>query len=467
MKTPLAPPVGLGQRLLFLIRLFSADKWATPAPGSEPKFWRGVYFSILAGRLFTRNRGPARAAALAYTTILAFIPVLAMVLSITTGILKNDEKRINEWTEQAIERVAGLFNLQKTGTAEEAAASRESIVKSITGYIANVRSGTVGATAAVALIFVAISLLATIETAFNDIWGVSQGRTWFARVVQYWAAITLGPFLVLIPLGLTTSKQFTVVKTFVEQFPFVGGLLFQLLPAVVIVGVFIVFYKVMPATKVKWSSALVGGGVGGGLLLLNYVTNVVYASKAVSYSKIYGSLGAIPLFLVGLYFSWMILLLGAQVAYVWQNWACYQEERSLDEINTTGRELAALRVMTHLAQRFDSGIHETAAQMALPLGIPLKLVEPVLDLLVEGALVIRVEGDPVRFSAARPLEKICFADVLDAARNLAGRPLSEHSADPVRGELAAVQQRIHGAAQKEASETTLAKFLADEQKRGK
>ena len=249
MKTQRVAPIGIGQRLVFLVGLFSGEKWWTPAPDTEPKYWRGVYFAILAGRLFTRNRGPARAAALAYTTILAFIPVLAMVLSITTGMLKNDEKRINEWTENAIERVAGVFNLQQTGTVEEATASRAGIVKSITGYIANVRSGTVGATAAVALIFVAISLLATIETAFNDIWGVSQGRTWFARIVQYWAAITLGPFLILIPLGLTTSTQFTVVKDFIAQFPLVGNLVFQLLPALVIVGVFVLFYKVMPATK--------------------------------------------------------------------------------------------------------------------------------------------------------------------------------------------------------------------------
>lgn len=449
------------------MQLFSGEKWWTPAPGTEPAYWRGVYFAMLAGRLFTRNRGPARAAALAYTTILAFIPVVAMVLSLTTGMLKNDEKRINEWTEMAIERVAGAFNLQKTGTLEDAAASRAGIVKSITGYIANVRSGTVGATAAVALIFVAISLLATIETAFNDIWGVSQGRTWFARIVQYWAAITLGPFLILIPLGLTTSKQFTVVKDFVVQFPVVGNLVFQLLPPVVIVSFFVVFYKVMPATKVRWTSALVGGAVGGGLLLLNYVTNVIYASKAVSYSKIYGSLGAIPLFLVGLYFSWLILLVGAQVAYVWQNWASYQEERSLEEINVTGRELAALRVITHLAQRFDSGTRpETAAEMALTLGISLRLVEPVLGLLVEASLVNRLDGSPVRFGAARPLDKIFFADVLDAARNLTGSPLADHLADPVRGELALVQERINAASQKEASKMTLAQFLIESQNRG-
>src|SRR5690606_3616896 len=115
------------------------------------------------------------------------------------------------------------------------------------------------------------------------------------------------------------------------------------------------FYKLMPATSVRWDAALIGGMFGGCVLQLNNLFSVVYLSRVVTYSKVYGGLGVLPVFLVGLYFSWLILLLGAQVAYAWQNRNAYVQEKQAESINQRGREFVALRLMTYITEQFSIG----------------------------------------------------------------------------------------------------------------
>src|SRR5215470_621299 len=134
--------------------------------------------------------------------------------------------------------------------------------------------------------------------------------------------------------------------------PFVGGLIFQFLPVVVLCLTFALFYMLMPNTKVQWKAALVGGAVAGLLLYANNLVSVLYVSRVVSNSKIYGSLGLVPVFMIGLYFSWLILLFGGQVAYAFQNRATYLEEKQVESINQRGREFVALRLMTMVGQRY-------------------------------------------------------------------------------------------------------------------
>src|SRR5262249_40181033 len=158
---------------------------------------------------------------------------------------------------------------------------------------------------------VAIGLLRTIEATFNDIWGVTRGRGWVASIVQYWATISLGPIVLVLVLGLTTGPHFKNTAVWLQDWPLVGSLAFHILPFVVLSLAFALFYQLMPNTRVQWQAAVVGGFVGGILWQLNYTLSIKYGSSAITYSKIYGSLGLVPLFLAGMYFSWLILLFGA------------------------------------------------------------------------------------------------------------------------------------------------------------
>lgn len=394
---------------------------------SQLSRWRRfAHFCYLVSRSFINNRGPVRASALAYTTLLALIPILAVFVSISTTFLKKDgEKRIDHLIENAITTMAPQLGLTQSGDASEAARTRQTFVQNILIYIDNINSGSLGATAAVALIFVGISLLSTIESTFNDMWGVVRGRGWATRIVHYWAALSLGPLFLMTALALTTGRQFSSVHRWIESSPFLGTLVFQLLPIFVLMVALTMFYKLMPNTRVLWSAAAVGGLVGGTALHANSLFSVMYMSKVVTYSKIYGGMGVLPIFLVGMYFSWMIVIFGAQVAYAYQNRLAYLQEREAEGVNQQGREFIALRLMAFVAQRFDAGEKPPSrVEMSKALCIPSQLVAQIIIPLVAAKLLLEVQGDEIGYAPARALEKISLDDILTALRTGLGRELS-------------------------------------------
>src|SRR5205823_15073927 len=175
------------------------------------------------------------------------------------------------------------------------------------------------------------------------------------RIVLYWGVISLAPLLMIVALGLATGPHLEGTKKLLTTMPFVGHLMFQFLPIVVLCLTLALFYILIPNTKVNWRAGLVGGLVAGVLWHLNNAISVLYVSRVVSNSKIYGSLGLVPVFMIGLYFAWLILLFGSQVAYAFQNRATYVEERQVENINQRGREVVALRLMTCAGLRFLCG----------------------------------------------------------------------------------------------------------------
>ena len=422
------------------------DESAMHSGETTSRWRRFVHFWVLVWRSFVRNRCPIRASALAYATLLALIPMLAVVMSITSSFLKKEgENRIDQFIVKLVASVtppASLnTNLSETVSSQSAdateeladaspgtnqpatlapeytkpprrnhritasslaedervVATRKSIAKKINEYIQNTRSGTLGVTGSVLLIFAAISMLSRIEGTFNDIWGVARGRTWFMRIVLYWGVLSLAPLLVVVALGLATGPHLESTKQFVGTLPFVGNFLFtfgfQFLPVLVLCLTFAAFYMLMPNAKVTWSAALVGGLVAGALFHLNNLINVLYVSRVVSNSKIYGSLGLVPVFMIGLYFSWLILLFGAQVSYAFQNRATYLEEKQVENINQRGREFIALRLMTLVGQRYlRAEPPATILELAEELCVPSRLVRQLMQTMAAARLVVEVAG---------------------------------------------------------------------------
>jgi membrane protein len=390
------------------------------------KWRRMAHFWYMVGRSFNANRAPVRASALAYTTLLALIPILAMFVSISTSFLKKDgEKPIDDLIQRAVTTMAPQLGLSETRDPEEAAKNRSAVVQNIMSYIENINSGKLGATAAILLVFVGISLLSTIEATFNDMWGVTRGRPWTQRIIQYWAVLSLGPLFVVTALALTTSTQFSRVNRLIEASPFVAGFIFKLLPVFVLIIFLTLFYKLIPNTRVLWMPALVGGLVGGILLQMNSLFSVIYLSKVVGYSKVYGSLGAVPIFLIGMYFSWLIVLFGSQVGYAYQNRLAYLQEREAESVNQQGREFVAMRMMTYIAQKFQAGEKpSTRTEMAKTLGVPTQLAAQVLMPLVASKLLVEVQGEETGYAPGRPIDRISMEDILCSLRAGHGRELA-------------------------------------------
>jgi membrane protein len=206
---------------------------------------------------------------------------------------------------------------------------------------------------------------------------------------------------------------------------------------------------------VKFSAALVGGAVAGTLWHLNNVFGYLFVSRVLTNSTIYGSLGLLPVFMVGIYFSWVILLFGAQIAYAYQNRAAYLQDRLADNINQRGREFVALRLMTCLGQRFQNGLRPaTVFQLSNELGIPSRLTQSVLRTLAHMQLVTEVAGAESAFVPARPLDTINAYDILLALRTGTGQelPLRE---EPALAEIYGEFTRIEKAEREAASSISL------------
>ena len=407
---------------------------------------------------FINVRCPVRATALAYTTLLALIPMIAVAAAISTGILKSQgqapiDKAIDMLVEQVTPKVdeakldspgtirqtvqpteadsnstnaPALTPLQKQKLQELAGTlDRKEIAAKIKESLNRIQSGSLGATGMLGLIIVAIMLFSTIEATFNDIWGVTRGRSWVARIVQYWATVTLGPLIPIVVVSLDVSSDLEGVTHFMNNMGL--GFVMQFLigkvaPLAVLSFGFAFFYQLMPNTKVRWTAALVGGVTAGVLWQLNSTLNVLFVSKVVTSAKIYGSLAMIPVFLFGLYLSWLILLFGAQVAYVFQNRVAYLQEKEAQRINFLGREYLSLRIMTFIGQRFDDteGRPPSVVDIALALRVSTRLVDDILKSMVAGGLVMETRDHETGYTLTRPLEKISCHDVLMTLRTARG-----------------------------------------------
>jgi len=195
--------------------------------------------------------------------------------------------------------------------------------------------------------------------------------------------------------------------------------------------------------------------VGGLLSYLNNLVSVLYVSRVVSNSKIYGSLGLVPVFMVGLYFAWLILLFGAQVAYSWQNRTTYFEEKKVEQINQRGREFIALRLMTCVGQRFVRGEPPPGlAEIAAALAVPARLVQQIMQTLCAARLVIEAAGTEPAYLPARPLETITCHDILLAMRATQGQDLATRD-EPARAEVYGEFHRIEEAERQAAASVTM------------
>lgn len=388
--------------------------------------WRRIlYFWLMVYRGFTKSRCFVRSSALSYATILALVPIMALVISISASLLKTQsgEQQIVEFTNKAISFLVPQLNLLGKEEVMQESFSEDQldqnkVAQYINSLVSNVRGGALGVTGFVSLIAVAILLLTKVEDAFNDIWRVTRPRGWSMRILSYWGVISLGPLLIFVALSLFGTAKIGYLQKIFGIIPGVGDLFYKEvllrgLPwALMIVG-FTLLYYFMPSTQVNWSSALLGGTFTGVLWQFNSMYSIIYASSVVSYSKMYGFLAAIPILLLGLYLSWMLVLMGCQVAFTWQNRKFYVQHKFTKTIGQKDKELAALRIMTAMGKRFDRGeTPYTVKELGDALFLPGSLVQEVLRQFVNTGLA--VQSDHEQFLPCLPLDKLSCHRILSA-----------------------------------------------------
>ena len=420
-----------------LVRIATGEENEISVAGRLEHF---IHFWFFVGRSFVQNRCLVRASALSYTTLLALIPLLAIAISVTSSLLRKEgEQEIYKAIDNVVSQVvppatvtapASLAGPPNHGAGTNTVVSpspsaatnvRETaqklVAENIHEFIHNTRSGALGVTGMALLVFVAISMLNSIESTFNDIWGVERGRHWLMRVARFWMAISLGPILIAVGLSLAGSAHFQGTKDLLHESPIIGGFLIQASTLIFIWLVFALLYQFVPNTRVQFSAALAGGVAAGTLWHLNNVFGFLYVSRVVTNSRIYGGLGLIPVFMAGLYLSWAILLIGAQIAYAFQNRKIYLQEKVVETVGHRDREILALRLMTIIGHRFQKAEPPANIQdLSDELEIPTKLTQQVLQRLLSAHIITEISGNAA-YTPSRPLDSITVHDILLAMRS--------------------------------------------------
>ncbi len=260
-------------------------------------------FPAYAARRFMADDGLRVASALGYTSLLSLVPLLTIAFAMLAAFPGFAEAR-----EELLAYLLDHLVVQDKAQVESY----------LRGFLAN--AGKLGAVGLVGLAVTALMLLNTIESAMNGIFRVARPRPPLVRVLVYWALITLGP--VLVGSSFTLSGYLTALAHVpgLEAVSGPSSLLTRALPTLLIVAAFALFYVVMPNRPVRWRHAVAGAALAGLLFTALRWGFSLYVVKFPSYQAIYGAISSIPLFLIWMYLSWAVVLIGATVTAALPEW---------------------------------------------------------------------------------------------------------------------------------------------------
>jgi membrane protein len=283
-----------------------------------------------------------------------------------------------------------------------------------------------------------------IERSLNDIWQVPQNRPFAERFSGYLSILMIGPVLVFSSLGLTASVgHSSAIQAVADIKPF--GYLIEtagrIVPYLLVIVAFTAIYKLMPNTRVRWVPALIGGVVAGVLWETVGWIFATYVVKSSNYPAIYSAFATLLLFMIWLYVSWTILLIGAAVAFYRQHPEYIPARRAQLLLSVRTLERLALGSLVTIAKRFYAAESAPSlSDLARRFEVPEKIVAGLLDVLQRCGYIAALRDDPCGYKPARPPETIRVADVLTAIRRdgrsdayltvtLAAQPTVEHVVD--------------------------------------
>ena len=270
-----------------------------------------------------------RSAALSYATVLSLIPLLAISFTVTNYVLNRaDPIERQQIIDEVLIKVIPQLELleeqreQNNNGDSNLLPTRQAIRDQVVHFLEITGSGKIGGIGSVFFVFLGISMIITIEHTFNDIWNVSQGRSWVQRTTLYSSVLTLGLIFFAVSLGFTGRWQASAVSQQLHDLPYFTRIASFLTPFIIFWIGLSLSYLTIPYTNVSFTCAVVGGIFAGTMLQLNNLFNTMYVFQVASYEEFYGGLGILPIVLVGLYIFWFIIVSGAQLTYSLEKIQC-------------------------------------------------------------------------------------------------------------------------------------------------
>jgi len=342
-----------------------------------------------------------RAMSLVYTTLLSVVPLLAFSFALLKGF-----GIFNELEPYLVKLLAPLGD------------QGAQITEQILTLVSNVRGSVLGGVGLAVFLYTAITTVQKVEESFNYVWYVSKPRSFARRFTEYLVVLLVGPLLMVTAIGILTSIQSGAVVQYILNNEALGPIVVlagKLVPYLLISGVFTFLYIFMPNTKVNFTSALVGG-IAGGFMWATvgaiFTTFILYASRTL---QIYAGFAVAITTLIWLYLNWLILLIGAQLAFYHQRPAFLRTGRQEPRLSNAMRERLALNVMFHIGVAFrNPGETVTAAEISERINIPSIALAPIIAVLEEANLILPTENE--KLLPGREMSRTRLAEILDVVR---------------------------------------------------
>jgi len=384
----------------------AAAIWGTrieAMPAWKSAIVRAVRLILVLARDLAYGQITLRAMGLVYTTLLSLVPLLALSFSVLKafGVYNQIEPML-------------LKFLSPLGEKSQVVSGW--IIK----FIESLNIGVLGSIGLTLLIYTAVSLMQKIEESFNFIWHVGQLRSFARRFSAYFSVLLIGPVLAFSVIGVTsavTGTEFMQRLLATEPFGAVAYAAGQAVSVLIVIFGFSLAYGYVPNTRVRPHAALAGGAVAGTVWQLASWAFADFVAQSTQYAAIYSSFAILILFLIWLYLNWLILLLGASMAFYLQHPEYVVPRMGEPRLSNRMRERVALMAMVLIGSAFRGGSPAwTFASLTQRLGVPLHALETVLQALQQGGFLVQTGDDPPAYFPARDMQAIAVGDLLDTVR---------------------------------------------------
>lgn len=326
-------------------------------------FYNALKILTLSVREFAQGGVINKASALTYNTLLAIIPILAILFAIARGF-----------------GFANLLEDQFRSGLEGQAITAETILSFIDSYLSHAKSGIFIGVGLIMLFYTVLLLTYNMERTFNSIWQVKKPRTLYRKMTDYFSMLLLLPLLIMLSSGISIFMS-TMIKN-IHEYELLAPVikfLVRLTPFVLTWGMFTALYIFMPNTKVKLKYALFPGILAGTAFQCFqylYIGSQIWVSR---YNAIYGSFAAIPMFLLWTQISWSICLYGAQLCYVAQNLRNFSFSKETENISRRYHDFLCILIMSLICKRFQTEKEPyTAESLSDEHKIPIRLTTTIL-----------------------------------------------------------------------------------------
>jgi membrane protein len=321
---------------------------------------------------FIEDKCIQRASALGYASLLAIVPLVVLSFSIFTSFQAFDAVASNV-RSTLLEYLLPTSQMAVEGYLDEVASKATAL--SVFGILG--------------LLFTATALLNTMEEAFNYIWRISRARSWLSKFITFWSVLTLAP--ILIGASITITSYFValpVIRDVAEGASMVSQVPF-LVPWLISSVAMTALYIVLPNTSVPYRYAIVGGLAAGALFELTKLAFAFYVTELANYEKLYGALGTLPLFLIWLYLTWVVVLIGAEIVF------CLQHPEQSRQQGRMFFRPGIQKFYSHLillraAQAMQSGESLHLQDLTHETDVPDNILQEMMDRLCESGLLMQV-----------------------------------------------------------------------------